>query len=533
MSALAWIESHWARLIIAYSPLWIVLITGCVVLIAELIYPSLIRLLRRVFGGKGAASRHDLESADRELLVWLAMIGLGLALIAGYGLWCSLSTVAPSSSTPTVLESLSMLALDQYGLMFQAVSIIVAALTILMSHRYLKRVGRERGEYYLLVLFATAGMMILGAANNLVMIFVGIELMSISTYILVGIFRTHDQSLEAALKYFLLGAFSSAILLYGIALVYGETSTFSLSRLALELPSAISHPTTLAGLALIVAAFAFKIALVPFHMWVPDVYQGAPTPITAFMAVGVKAAAIASFLRIFVEVTQNLSDVWLERYWVQTLMGLAILTMSVGNIFAIVQSSVKRMLAYSSIAHAGYLMIGLTCFPFFRDGGTNEAATAVVFYLIGYLAMTTGVFAVLCYMGRDGLEYDRFEDFAGMARRFPRLSLALTICLLSLGGVPLTVGFMGKLYLFYAAVNAGFIWLTVIAVINSAISIYYYLRLVIQIYMRDENNIVSAIPSLSIGVAVFATSAATLFFGIFPTPAMNWAAQSIRSLGLH
>jgi NADH-quinone oxidoreductase subunit N len=380
----------------------------------------------------------------------------------------------------------------------------------------------EQGEYYALILFCTSGMMLLASALDLITLFLGIEVLSISLYILAGYRRDSDASNEAAMKYFLLGAFASAILLYGIALTYGATGTTSLGRIADALTnaeSAFPAGLLLAGMAMILIGFAFKVALVPFHMWTPDVYEGAPTPITAFMSAGPKAAAFAAFLRTFFVAFGPIHG-----DWNMLLSVIAALTMTVGNVAAIAQTNVKRMLAYSSIAHSGYVLIGLVA-------GGAAGATGSVFYLIAYTAMNLGAFAVVILLEHKGGGGDELRDYAGVGFRYPLIGAALSLFMISLSGIPPTVGFVGKLYLFGSAVNTGHIWLAVIAVLNSAISVFYYLRLLVLMYMREPGEVLPPIRvPAAIGLALLVTALATLGFGVFPGQWIEAARQGVRAL---
>ncbi len=415
-----------------------------------------------------------------------------------------------------------MIVLDDLSTLFNLLFLASTFVTILLSEPFLRSEKVEQGEYYALILFCTSGMMLLASALDLITLFLGIEVLSISLYILAGYRRDSDASNEAAMKYFLLGAFASAILLYGIALTYGATGTTSLGRIADALTnaeSAFPAGLLLAGMAMILIGFAFKVALVPFHMWTPDVYEGAPTPITAFMSTGPKAAAFAAFLRTFFVAFGPIHG-----DWNMLLSVLAALTMTVGNVAAIAQTNVKRMLAYSSIAHSGYVLIGLVA------GGPAGAAGAV-FYLIAYTAMNLGAFAVVILLEHKGGGGDELRDYAGVGFRYPLIGAALSLFMISLSGIPPTVGFVGKLFLFGSAVNTGHIWLAVIAVLNSAISVFYYLRLLVLMYMREPGEVLPPIRvPAAIGLALLVTALATLGFGVFPGHWIEAAKQGVRAL---
>jgi NADH-quinone oxidoreductase subunit N len=366
-------------------------------------------------------------------------------------------------------------AVDNFSLFFKTVFLVAAGLAILHSGAYLRQEGSEHGEYYALLLFATVGMMVMASGRDLMVIYVGLELMSITFYALVGLIRSRLTSNEAALKYFLLGAFSSGFLLYGFSLLYGLTGTTSIPGIHTFLaanPAAVGAPLVLA-MVLVLIGLGFKLALVPLHFWAPDVYQGAPTPVTGFLSVGSKAAAFAAVLRIFGSGLAGQGALWSE-----LLTGLAVLTMIVGNLLAIQQSDIKRMLAYSSIAHAGYAMVGVVV-------GGVIGTSAVLFYMLGYAFMNLGVFGVITALNRTEGEASSLDNFRGLAKLHPGLALIMFVLLFSLAGIPPTAGFFGKFYIFMGAVRAGFVWLAVIGMLNSAVSAYYYLRVIMIMYMSE------------------------------------------------
>ncbi len=405
--------------------------------------------------------------------------------------------------------------LDNFALFFHFVFLLAAGLTILMSDGYLKREGYPIGEYYPLVLFTTAGAMWMASGTDLMTIFLGLEVLSISLYVLAGFFRRDVRSNEAGLKYFLLGAFSTGFLLYGIALLYGVSGTTQIAMMGEFFranPAVFGNPMTIAGMLLLSVGFLFKIAIVPFHMWTPDVYQGAPTPITAFMSAGPKAAAIAAFMRVLSLGLEGLAAEWTSLLWV-----LAVLTMTVGNVIAIYQSDLKRMLAYSSIAHAGYALIGLVAF-------NQIGMSGILFYMLAYTFMNVGAFAVLVLAGKKGEENLTLQGFAGFGYKRPFLAVALTIFLFSLMGIPPTAGFAGKFYIFAGAVQAGYIWLAVIGVLNSAVSLYYYLRVMVYMYFRDPAEDYAWVKMHGGAVAsILLAIAGSLWLGIFPGPIMELA----------
>ncbi|UCC65936.1 MAG: NADH-quinone oxidoreductase subunit N, partial [Deltaproteobacteria bacterium] len=372
-----------------------------------------------------------------------------------------------------------MVTIDPFSTFFKVMFLIIGFLTVLASLEYTRREGIDFGEYYVLVLFATVGMMFMASGVNLLIIFLGLEVMSISIYVLAGIMREDARAVEAAFKYFLLGAFASAFLLYGIALTYASTGTLDLGgigRVLTERAWVSGLPILITGLALLIIGFGFKIALVPFHMWTPDVYEGAPTSITAFMATGVKAAGFAAFVRVFFYALPNLQAYWTEIMWL-----LAVATMTVGNVIALSQANIKRMLAYSSIAHAGYIMVAFVA-------GNDLGKSSILFYLLAYIFMNIGAFTVVILLGKRGEENTLITDYAGIGFKYPLLAASMSIFLFSLAGVPPMAGFMAKFYVFSAAVKAQYYWLAVIGVLNSAVAAYYYLRVLIYMYFREPEK---------------------------------------------
>ncbi len=410
---------------------------------------------------------------------------------------------------------------DNYSLFFKLIFLLTAGLTILMSVRFLKLEGFEHGEYYVLLLFATVGMMLMASAADLIIIFLGLETFSLAIYVLAGFFRTQVKSNESSVKYFLLGAFSSGFLLYGIALIYGATGTTQLKGIydfAAKM-DLLTDPLLLIGMCLLIVGFGFKVASVPFHMWTPDVYEGAPTTVTAFMSVGAKAAGFAAFLRVFLYSFSSLQTDWIWILWV-----LAVLTMTLGNIVAIAQRNIKRMLAYSSIAHAGYILVAMVA--------AGELGTAsVLYYLMAYAFMNLGAFAVVVLYGRKAEENILIGDYSGMASKYPLLAAAMAIFMFSLAGIPPTAGFVGKFYIFSAAVKAGYIGLAVIGVLNSALSVYYYLRVTVMMYMRGpekEQERLEIGPAMA--AALIIAVLGTLQMGITPSQYLNLARQSVLAL---
>ena len=413
-----------------------------------------------------------------------------------------------------------MLVADGFAFFCNLIFLLVAGLTLLISIAYIRKTGLEHGEYSALLLFSTLGMMIMASSLDLMTIFLGLETLSIPLYILAGFLREQRKSNEAALKYLLLGAFASGFLLYGIALVYGATGSINLPRVAQALASGqVSSPRLLSiGMGLLIVGFGFKVAAVPFHMWAPDVYEGAPTSVTAFMIAGTKAAAFAAFLRILTGLPALQPD-WSRVLWV-----LAVLTMTVGNVAAIAQTNIKRMLAYSSIAHAGYLLVALVT-------GTKLGSGAILFYLAAYACMTLGAFAAIVALAHREEERLTIGEYAGLGLTRPALGAAMALFMFSLAGVPPTAGFMGKLYIFSAAVQAGQIGLAVIGVLNSVISAFYYLRITVVMYMspaKSEPAPDPLAPALSLALAIAA--AGTLLLGLLPSRVLEMALRSVTSL---
>ncbi len=448
------------------------------------------------------------DDEDSDGLGWLAIASLAVAFVLA---------LAESGQTGTAFSG--SIAIDDFAVFFELLIIVAAALVVLMSLHYADETRLPGAEYYSLILFAALGMMLMAAAGDLIVIFLGLETMSISVYVLAGLKRTDPRSSEAALKYFLLGAFSTGFLLYGIALIYGATGTVKLEpiRAALGHAGVMGSPMLLLGLGMMLVGFGFKVAAVPFHMWTPDVYEGAPTPITAYMAVGIKVAAFAGFLRIFLVHLSPASADWTWVLWV-----MAALTMTAGNLIAVVQTNIKRMLAYSAIAHAGYLLVGMTA-------ADPQSGAAVLYYLLGYAFTNIGAFAIVTALER-GDQSDLIADYRGLAWQRPGLAAAMAVFLFSLTGVPPLAGFVGKFYIFSSALRAGLVWLVIIAVLNSVISAYYYIYVIVAMYMQEGGVTVPRIgarPGLvaAIGIALVGT----ILVGIYPQPYMAAAATAFNS----
>jgi NADH-quinone oxidoreductase subunit N len=444
-------------------------------------------------------------------LAWITLIVIG----------ATTASLVPFTSTHVEVAH-GLLAVDRFALFFKAVFLLSAAITVLMSVRYLEIEGATPGEYYFLILCATLGMMIMAGGIDLITIFIGLETMAVSFYILAGFIKPNQKSNEAAVKYFLLGAFSLGILLYGMSLMYGLSGTTNLRVMAPVFfgPETQHDPRLILAVILVVAGVGFKIAAVPFHMWAPDVYEGAPTPVTAFLSVGSKAAAFAMILRIFLEgLPAMIHD------WQMLFEALAIVTMTVGNLAALTQSNLKRMLAYSSIAHAGYILIGLVA-------GTPRGVSAMLIYLFIYSFMQLGAFAVIVFMRRRDVVGDELKDFSGLHVRHPYATFAMLLFMLSLGGIPPTAGFMAKFWIFSAAIDAHYYWLAVIGVLNSAVSLYYYVRLVVFMYVKKDatGSEPSTTPALTVALAV--ALVATIGIGIYPRVLFEIAEASARTLGV-
>src|SRR5436189_2165690 len=449
-----------------------------------------------------------LPKERRGALAWVTLLAIG----------ATLASLVPFRSTHVEVAQ-GLLAVDQFALFFKVVFLVAAAITVLMSVRYLEIEGASPGEYYFLILCATLGMFVMAGGIDLITIFIGLETMAVSFYILAGFIKPNQRSNEAAVKYFLLGAFSLGILLYGMSLMYGLSGTTNLATMATLFAGQERDPRLVLAVILVVAGVGFKIAAVPVHMWAPDVYEGPPTPVTAFLSVGSKAASFAMLLRIFVEGLPAMSADWRLLF-----EALSIVTMTVGNVAALTQSNLKRMLAYSSIAHAGYVLIGVVA-------GTPRGIEATLIYLFIYSFMQLGAFTVIVMLRRQDVIGDELKDFSGLYFRQPYAAFAMLLFLLSLGGIPPTAGFMGKFWLFGAAIDAGYVWLALIGVLNSAVPLYSYIRIVVFMYVKDEalGSTPKAVPTLALalGVAV----AATIVIGIYPPLLFRVAEASARTLG--
>ncbi len=450
----------------------------------------------------------------------LSLLGISSLAVAGLLVWL---VARPIDGAETILGG--MLVVDSLAVFFKLLVLAAGAMTIMMSAGFLERSGYGGGEYVSLILFATVGMFVMASGANLASLYVGLELMALSVYVLVGYFKLETKSNEGAVKYFVLGAASSAVLLYGISLVYGALGTLDLAAIRSTLTAVPStNPMLALGMLLVGFGMLFKVAAVPFHVWTPDAYEGAPTPVTAFISVAPKAAAFAMFMRLFLGAFAPGVDQWRVILWVA-----AAATMIFGNVAALTQDNVKRMLAYSSIAHAGYALMGIVA-------ANAMGAWALLLYMVVYAFMNLGAFGFVILLESKGYAGEVIGDYAGLSRRHPGAALGMLIFMLALAGIPPTAGFMGKLYLFAAAVEGGYVVLTVIAVLMSAVSLYYYFRIVVQMYLRDGEE-EGASPAellrdrwteVAIGVCVIVT----MIVGIFPAPLVGWAKSAAGALGM-
>ena len=438
----------------------------------------------------------------------LGVIGLGFALLGSVLLWGRNAS------------SFGLVRADNFGLFITITLCIVGLLTIAFSGQTVRREGLPVGEYYTLMLFAVAGMMLMATASDLLTIFLALEILSISIYVLTGLRRDSAHAIEAAFKYFLLGAFASAFFLYGTALTYTLTGSTRLDRIASWMAAAGTiSPMMLAATGLLLVGFAFKISAVPFHMWTPDAYEGAPTAVTGFMSTGVKAAAFAAFVRVFLSAFDPLRADWVPVLW-----GIAMLTMIVGTVVGVAQSNLKRMLAYSSIAHGGYLLVGLVA--------ANEVGkAAILFYLLVYAVTNLGAFGIIALLSTADRPHEELNDFKGLWYARPALAGLMTVFLLSLGGLPPTAGFVSKWYIFSAAVRSGHYDLAIVGMLSSVVSVFFYLRVVVMMYMAEPTEAqprpaIGAVPFLALVVSMIAL----FYLGILPTRVLDLAASSVSTI---
>lgn len=457
-------------------------------------------------------------AVKKDFLAWMSLGVLGV---------CALITVADFGESAVAFSGLVVV--DAYAAFWKMLLYLVSGLTILLSMSYLKEEKIDLAEYYAFVLLALVGMMVMVSGADLLTIYLGIELMSITLYIMAGFKRFEARSIEASAKYFVLGAFSSGILLYGISLLFGVTGSTRLSEIAVAVNGpALGDPLMLLALMLIIVGFGFKVAAVPFHMWTPDVYEGAPTSVTAFMAVASKAASFAAFLRVLLEAFSGVKP-----NWNVLILAVCLLTVALGNLVAIVQTNVKRMLAYSSIAHAGYALVGVVVAGWIgiESDIASRGVSSLMLYLAIYSFMTLGAFAMVAMLRKGGLEGEEIEDFTGLAKRHKGGAFLMLLFMVSLAGIPPTAGFIGKFYLFMAAVNADLAWLAIFGLIFAAISAFYYLRIVMVMYMREpspeqeQNTRLALSPQVSVVLAC--AVAGVVLLGIFPGPLVSLADLSV------
>jgi NADH-quinone oxidoreductase subunit N len=449
------------------------------------------------------------KGKDRSALAGLAVAGSLAASVAAIVLYRQL----PGNAGKELLGG--MLLADRWGYVLSALFGVSTALTALMSPAHQREHEWQLGEYYGVMLLSASGMVMLAQAGNLVTVFLGIETMSLGVYVMTAMRRRSRRGNEAAMKYFLIGAFATGFLLYGMALIYGAAGSLELTTIRQKLPTTENPGLVVAGGFMLVVAFGFKVAAVPFHMWAPDAYEGAPTPVTAFMAAGVKAAAIAAMIRTFGIALGGDVVPFGSLGWASPFVVIAALTITIGNLGAIRQDNVKRMLAYSSISHAGVLLVGLVALGL----GSPTANQGLVYYLIAYTFTTMGAFAVVAYVGSRNRERLLVDDWAGLSGKHGAAALAMTICLLSLGGIPPTSGFFGKFYVFKAAMevyDGQLLWLVIIGIVNSAISIYYYLRIVTAMYFREANQPFTPTRSPGLVFVIAACPIVILEMGLMP-----------------
>ena len=477
--------------ILAYLPMLILIGIGCVILLAE-------------------------TFATAESRRGLAWLGVGGCIASGAALFMQWDDAAQAAT-----HFQGMLVVDRMALYLDITFLSAALLTLLFAPPYLREQGFEFGEFYAMVVFGTAGMMMVAHATHMVMLLIGIETMSLVAYVLTGSWRRNLRSSEGAMKYFLMGAFATGFLVYGMALVYGTTGgELSYAGIAAKVPTAAKSPVFYFGEYFILIALAFKVAAVPFHMWAPDAYEGAPTPVTGFMAAGVKAAAFGGILRLLETAFGNPLLVFDFTGWANILVVLAAATMILGNLAALRQENIKRLLAYSSIGHAGYILVGVAAMGL----GVTTAKPAVLFYLLSYTFTTLGSFGVIAWIGNRKDERLFVDDWAGVGASRPGVALAMTLFLLSLGGVPPTGGFFAKFYLFRAAMESPQLyWLVIIGVLSSVVSIFYYLRVVVAMYFREPLRALEPTSGPSTRAALVLTAVVVLLLGIMPSSFVEWA----------
>lgn len=446
-------------------------------------------------------------SQQKAYLGYLSLIGIVITMFVTMGGWDN----PVAGFNDSVLQ-------DNFAVFFKMTFLVSAVLAILISDHYFRREEWNHGELYPLILFATIGMMLMSCATDMMTVFLGLEVLSITLYVLAGFNRENLKSNEAGLKYFLLGAFSTGFLLYGMALTFGATGATNIAKIAAaaQNPAVAANPMFLIGMVLIGIGFSFKIAAAPFHMWTPDVYEGAPTPMTAFMSAGPKAAGFAAFIRVFLIAFPIFKADWSDLLWI-----LAVLTMTVGNITALKQDNIKRMLAYSSIAHAGYALVGFAA-------GNSTGTAGILFYMLTYAFMNIGAFAVIVLVGKKGEPNNNVSDYTGFGFKHPVLAMVLSMFLFSLAGIPPFAGFIGKFYLFSAAIKSGYLWLAIIGVLNSAASVYYYLRVMVYMYMKEPEEEFDWVKvSPMVAVAIIISVAGVIIPGVIPSTLLQLAQKAV------
>lgn len=463
----------------------------------------------------------------------------GIVSLAGLAISAILLAIMWTGGQPASAFN-GMIAHDGLRLAFSFVFLLVTALTILISTVWIENEDVPAGEYHALLMFATFGMMLMASGNDLVVLFLGLETLSIATYVMAGFRKSDLKSNESAMKYFILGSFASAFLLYGMALVYGATGSTNITEIAARAADPNFPALMLIGAAMMVIGFGFKAAMAPFHVWTPDVYEGAPSPVTGFMAAGPKAAAFASFIRVFVLGFPFIAGVqaagYLHEAWMTALSIIAILTMTIGNVAAILQNNIKRMLAYSSIAHAGYALVGfLGAGAAATVAARDSAIASVAFYMLAYAITNLGAFAIVTLVGQKNDRRAEFEDYNGIGFKSPVLAFSLTLFMLSLLGIPLTAGFMGKVLVFRPALEAGNVLLTIVvvaAVLNTAISAYYYLRLVVVMFFRERTTewVNPRVPA-GIAAALVITVIGVFYFGLFSSSVIEKFSRTTHTVG--
>ncbi len=485
--------SNQAHFIVALLPQVILSVWGIVILLV------------------GVSFRRPDGSGTAVDLGWLSVAGILAAALANGWLY-----------SVTEVGTHSMIALDRFALFSNWIVLSGAGIGILISQSYIKRQGLQEAEFYALLIYSTVGLMLMAAARDLIVVFLGLEIMSVAVYVLAAINRRDPRSAEAGLKYFLLGAFSTGFFLYGIALVYGATGSTHISAIADSVADGSAHGALLVfGIALLTVGFSFKVSVVPFHMWTPDVYEGAPTPVTAFMSVAVKAGAFLAFLRVFSVAFEGAYDSWWAILW-----WLSLLTMVFANVIATVQVSIKRMLAYSGIAHAGYLMVAIVA-------ANETAAAGLLFYLLTYTLMNIGAFGIVILVSGQGEDRLRIEDYAGLGWRQPLLGVLFTVFLLSLAGFPGTGGFMAKVFLLQGAVEANLLYLSVVLVLTTVASYWYYLRVAWYMWMRDAAPGDAADPiqiPVAMRLALVTGVVLIVYLGVFPGATLEFARSSVGGL---